>query len=464
MNISCLYLSLSLLSSSPIFSYPTSSLYTQKNFNHLQISNLFSTFYYRSTIIQSSPIRKSMQSFLNCNFHHLLNRAIEIDSDNILSYQKPLGRTIFSLDFTHVDNCIFQSIHNPTNFGGALMTFSGLEVNNSNFIRCSASEGGAISCHEDFFMSHVSFNACSATTQSGAIDRRTGNTRYKFNIELCDFNYCQSDYFGCFFNLNQGGHSNLKSSNITQSTAKQCVGCFESSSVSFNFKFMLISSSSAKVHNGCIVIRKTLSIQFDHCLFNKCAHSSFVSDAGAVLLVYDVPSDSYIKDSFFVHNKPSDSFTISVSNGNGKLKVFDSYFTGDKNKEINQNNYIEIDSTTKFNFECEIDAFDRIDVDQKEDERIIKWKNEYKNYINDTIGCLAINFSGRDFNDDENAFDLDKDDIDELINSGEENPQDFYIIHFIAIILAVLGAFFLQYFTSCVLRLYQSHKNSRENE
>lgn len=465
MNISCAYLTFSLLSSSPILSLPISSYYTRNTFNKLHISNLFTTFYYRSTIIQSNIIRKSTHLFSNSNFHHLLSHAIRIDSDNILSYQKPLGRLIFSLDFTRVDNCIFQSIYNPTNFGGALMTFSGLEIKNSQFLRCSASEGGALSCHEDFLMSRVSFDGCTALSQSGAFDRRTGNSKYQCSIELCGFSYCKSDYFGCFYSINQGGPFQMKFSNISQITAKQCVGCFESTSSTFDFRFTIISSSVAGVHNGCIVIRKTYSIYFDRCLFMKCAHSSFVSDAGAVLLVYDNPMSSYIQNSFFIFNSPSDSYTISVTNGYNKLKIVDSYFTGSKNKEINLNSNIEIDSSDEFDFKCDINDFNIFDDGSNiKDTKIIDWKNKFKeNVTNNKIGCLTINFDNHG-NQENVDYDLDKEDIDELMKIDENDPQDFFLIHFIAIILAILGAFLLQFVTNCALKLYQTHKNSRENE
>ena len=454
MNISYAYLTLSLLTSSPILSYPISSIYSQKKFNNLYIKNLFTPFYYKSSLFHSSTLKKSTQSFMNSKFEHMLNRAITIDSDNTLSYQQPLGRSIFSLEFTHVDNCIFQSIRNPTNFGGALMTFSGLEIKNSKFIGCSASEGGALSCHEDFSMLHVTFYSCSATSQSGAFDRRTGNSKFSCDIELCEFTYCNSDYFGCFYNLNQQGKIKLKFNNLSQITAKQCVGCLETTTQSSNFEFNTITASSASVHNGCIVIRKTNSVNFNYCLFHKCSHSSFVSDAGAVLLYYDNPSDSYIKNSFFIFNKPSDSFTISVSSGFGKLKIFDSFFTGDRNKEINPNGNIDIDSSVKFNFKCDKSIFDTIDIDQNQKyggNVINNWKNDFKsNLSNNTIGCLTINF-------DNNKVQINN-------NNDEDDSIDFFIIHLIALILAVFGAFLLQYITSCASKLYQSHKNSRENE
>ncbi|KAK8853824.1 hypothetical protein M9Y10_016367 [Tritrichomonas musculus] len=462
MNISFAYLTLSSLTNSPILSYPILSHHSATVFNHIHISNLFSTFYYRSSLIQSSAQKKSSHFFLNSVFDHLLNRAIEIESSNILSYQVPLGRSIFSLDYTHVDNCIFKHISNPSNFGGALMTFSGLEIQNSLFLQCFALEGGALSCHEDFSMLHVTFQNCNSKSQSGTFDRRAGSEKYKCDIELCTFYRCRSEYFGAFYNLNQRGSFDMKYNNISQITASQCVGCFEVCGSLSNFKFMIISECSANVHNGCIVMRGPKSLKFDYCLFYECSHSSFVSDAGAVLLCYDNPSDSIISNCFFIFNKPSDSYTLTVSNGFGKLKILNTFFTGNRNKEINNNGNILIDTpTVQFGYNCRSDIFDEIDFDKNEnEENINRWKMVFKENLSDnTFGCLTINFKEHEGNngaiDDVNVSDFIDDD---------DNPQDFFFIHFIAILLALVGAFLLQYLTNIFVRLYQSHKHSRESE
>lgn len=461
MNRTLIYLSLSLFSTSPICSTSSQSTFFLNTFNDLQISNLFQTFYYSSARNSPNP----QLYILNSKFTKLLSRAITIDRE-ILSDFTPTVRKTFTFDHNIIINSKFIDISNPTNSGGAILSFSSFELRNCLFDNCEASEGGAFASYNYFNMTYVSFHKCQASTQSAAF--QTCYSISKSATSILHYNTladCRAKYFGAFLKKGSKLTLSIAHSNITNVRASECVGCFENQGGYFFCKYSIISKSSAKVHNGGIVTRGTDNIDIQSCAFYRCKHKSYEPNAAAALLIYENPFSSLLSNSFFIFCNPSNSYTITVSNGSPNFRLINCRFTGEQSKEIRSNNLVKVDSETVFSFSDLCNLHEELEDDTMTEEKdnqsniVCSWKNSM---------IVEMNHQAFGYHSIRSRKSNNNNHIDSNRKSGTVSSERellyLNVLNIIAIFLSLLMALLLYTITFYTRKFLRSCKNRKENQ
>lgn len=268
----------------------------------------------------------------SCVFNSYLDRSMMYNKeDNNFHDQKfTESRISFSFSPVVISNCQFHDIHSPSNSGGAVMSFASLTISNSRFTQCEAKEGGAISCHSGLVLYHCFLRKCYAKN-SGAFDIRAHNQEM-CNITFTLFDYNIADLFGTFYRTSEG-EMIIHYTNISKSTAKQCVGTFETNGGSCNMQYVHIYKSTASVHNGCLCTRKLSKLTINYVAFVECSHKSAEREAAACLLMYDASPLNSISYSYFCNSVYDNSYTVTVVSGT--VQIRNCFFSSNKENEIN---------------------------------------------------------------------------------------------------------------------------------
>lgn len=284
-------------------------------------------------------IHTCSKSRINLNhnlFSSFLNRAVVIDEYDLIRDHHFTHQQMFYFGDVRIVSCVFRMLNARLTSGGAILSFSSLNITKSTFIDCIGREGGAISCFCATTLNCCSFVNC--TANSGGCLRLAVESSDDILFQQCMFLSCTADYFGTAFSSTRGKFS-IDNSNFTQVGARQCVGNFEFHTGSFFMAHSLMCESRANVHNGGFCLRELVRMKIEFCGFIRCRHVSGADEAGAVGLIYSNPPTSGIIDCSFVDNDPSGSHTLTVANGN-KLRMIRCCFTGERDKEVNPKNVL----------------------------------------------------------------------------------------------------------------------------
>jgi hypothetical protein len=171
---------------------------------------------------------------------------------------------------------------------------------------------------------------CHATI-SGGIDIRTAtdqNSILNESLFLSD----NANFFGAGYRSGSGICYFL-TVNFTSTRASECVGCFETKDGLVSIKHSVVVKSSALCHNGAICLRGASSLEIEDSAFIQCGHNTTEKQTASVLLIYDNPYESTIKNCVFAQNNPSGSHTVNVPSGYVIL-ISNSCFSGSQSIEL----------------------------------------------------------------------------------------------------------------------------------
>ena len=301
----------------------------------------------RSVFAQKSfssfSVGHNLKYILDSHFSQYLSSVIVNRGYSFLVMKE---REIYSLNVMYINNTVFQVVSSDEETGGAILSHTDLYIDNCKFIECFANIGGAVFSRSSLNITQSTFFKCKSMKNSGAFEQESQEPS-TLTIALSLFDNCNSTYFGTFHRKSPG-LTHLETTNITKSTASQCVGCFEVCDGEFEMMRVVFTSSFASVHNGCGVLRDLSSFEADSCAFIKCSHGSFIDTTASVLLFYQIPRYASISSSFFLNNDPSQSHNIFVSGGS-TLILNECYFSGDRSKEVSASGASINDEMSEYN-------------------------------------------------------------------------------------------------------------------
>jgi hypothetical protein len=267
--------------------------------------------------------------------HLFLSRSVLLSSvDRFVNETYERIRLPLTLNRTEVISCTFINVKGPDHNGGAILTFNALSIINSRFDDCEGHDGGAVCSQGPLSLHFVTFFRCTARN-SGAVDLRCSeNATSSMNLTL--FQHCRSSYCAAFYRLSDGAFV-IESLNLSSLSVDQCVGSFEAKSGSLEMSFVAISNSRATRHNGGTCFREFHRLSIDCCAFVRCQHTSWESDTGAALLIYENPEGAEMRRCAFVANQAAQSCTVSVCSGHS-LRVLQCCFSGSRAREVREVN------------------------------------------------------------------------------------------------------------------------------
>jgi len=274
-------------------------------------------------------------------FSKFLGNCLVFDDKDPIRDQKFTQRQEYKRDSVIIENSKFINMFSGNLNGSAIYHTVTLIISNCLFQNCYGYLGGAISSKGSLNISLSSFINCSAVTNSGAIDIRSSTASTIFLFTL--FHQVSARLFGCLYRFSSGGFP-VENTNFSSCLAKDCVGTIENSRGSNIYKYTVFSHCGANVHNGCIVLRDLDAFEIFKCHFIKCFHVSSEQVAGAAILLYKAPQESTIRSSSFFECSHSNSYTISMNQGNPTM-IIECCFSGTKEKEIRSDPVaIEVDN------------------------------------------------------------------------------------------------------------------------
>ncbi|OHT04479.1 hypothetical protein TRFO_28042 [Tritrichomonas foetus] len=358
MNLTLLSLAMMTMTSKSPFIQQSLSFYSKMiSFQNSISNNFLSPFYIGNSV--------SNKQFYNCVFQQYLSSAIRIHSTtgNLYSQihnKEVVGSKIFLTEnATEIINCVFKNIQNydtsdrRDNFGkngAAIFSDQDLIIFGSTFtnIRCDCA---TVYLSEDASiknLSRSSFEKCIGKTTASIFQEESRSS--SIDIIDCLFTRQAASLFSCFYSTSKG-QLYIDRSNFSDDFAFECVGCLEASNGPFILEYSRFTNVSARVHNGCIVLREISQMYIFSTLFVNCSHGSDREETGAIFLIYSSPLGTKFTNCGFIHTNMADSYSITIVRGQETFFT-DCCFTEDKKKEISPTSQMIMFENTVFNSVC----------------------------------------------------------------------------------------------------------------
>ena len=310
--------------------FSNSPFLTRSN-RFLQTDTIIRNCYFRrfTKPIFFSISNKNKLQAQNTKFSEIYNNAITLSTkqakSSTISHRNVIKET------SKINNCVFTKCRSAAINGSAIYSEYNVSLYNCLFSRCMSSFG-AVYCTKSASFIYCSFFDNEGKSQSSSIAVRPTSTDDVINsIDYCAFKNNKADLFGSIYR-DANGTMTMKRTNFTKSCST-CVGAAEFGHGSCTLKYVFFSRCSATAHNGCLVLRSTISTDVRNCVFLENQHKSTESIAGAALLAYINPEQSYLTDSYFINNSKHKSYTLRVYFGN-PMFITDTCFTGNFSQEF----------------------------------------------------------------------------------------------------------------------------------
>lgn len=320
MNTTIRSLSVFNILTSPYFSIHASSFNNIHQFENVRAKNFSYSFLQKNW-------KTSSLNFKNCKFTNFVGKAIKINSivARFINRDFKFDGLTISKQQSYFENCFFTNID-----GTAIKSDDTIEITNTIF-KHSTPKNSIIFTTLSLVMKSVTFLSCKTSGNAAAFKIDSHEAEMHFNQSL--MNKLESDLYGAFHRKSSFGNNFIYNSNFTEVKANSCVGVLELEGGSVNIRNCAFDNNGAKVHNGCIVLRRILSLDLEYSLFYKNYHKSGEKWAAAVALVYEPPSHTFISYCSFIKNFRDGTTTLTCTYGK-KTIIENCCFSGNKSEEI----------------------------------------------------------------------------------------------------------------------------------
>lgn len=173
---------------------------------------------------------------IKCNFNRFLKPAISfISSDNFSLFNKNFYNyhEYFTIGQLTIDSCSFKSCRSRSHSGGAIFSICPTVIINSYFYYCFADSGGAICSFSDINLTNTQIRQCSSNDGGGLSAKFGDLCANSSSISFCT----SSDNGGAISHVNSGQQ------NINDINCSYCSSEKHSSAFYFSSKFSSVSSS-----------------------------------------------------------------------------------------------------------------------------------------------------------------------------------------------------------------------------
>ena len=306
---------------SPFFSF---SLSSYRNQNFIKFKNIKAKFF-SSNFIYGNPNLFIKDS----SFSYFIHSCLKINSN---TYQNNTEKLIIPALGSTIENSIFSDLVDSEDSGAAINAVGPLIISNCEFIRCYATDAGAITAYGcDITIIQSTFTECEAYDSKGALELLGPEKKGFLDINSTLFYKTKAKYNGALYKTTSGYFS-IDNNNFTFIKATQCVGTFEAVSGTFILSNTHFFNSSADVHHGCLVVRNMKGINISNVIWNKCSQKTFLLETSSCITFDGNNKDSIMEFCTFKKNKAGIGKTIFVASGSVVLDHCD--FTGKQEDEL----------------------------------------------------------------------------------------------------------------------------------
>ena len=319
-NFSLSSLALSSLSNSPHFVLPESMIKAGFSIKSCKFKKFANSFFVTSN-------RLAKIQFTHSTFSKFAKHPIEINKfvtkfEN-QNFYNPL--VLYSFEPTTIKYCKFEGCHSCDMNGGAILTFSDLNLSYSLFDSCSCLKtGGAVMCHMSIEMKFCYFANCySFSTSVLAVDSTETS---KLNAKQVTIKKCNSGR-DCTVATNFGTSTYINDMNITRCYTDGTYGSIWCLNSEFDISSCVFDSSWHSYYSSGLGLENMEVVNIEMCNFVNLTRKQEHDFGGVCLYIIKADISVTINECAFIHTKKPAKPSICINFKTARDRIMSSCFS-----------------------------------------------------------------------------------------------------------------------------------------